>query len=95
MARKRVYSLFDRRVREFGNLLLGQNDEALKRELQFLTGGNSLLSKYPQDFDVMLLGEFELETGELSIAAPLLVCSLSDILGPGEAAQTTIFPEGD
>lgn len=71
----RIYSLLDLKVREYGALVLGSTDEAIKRAVRDgIPGSNSTISKYPGDFNLMYLGEFDDETGVIvPVAVPLLV----------------------
>jgi len=61
----RVYTLYDRKVREYGNLVLGQNDQAILRALRDGIRPDSTMGKYPEDFDLVCVGEFDPETGAL------------------------------
>lgn len=79
----RVYSLFDRKVMEYMSLVLGTTDEAVMRALaeSFGTPSASTVFKYPQDFDLMRLGDFDPETGVITPEMPpRLVVNVSDIL---------------
>lgn len=70
----RMYSLFDRKMKEFGAVVLGSNDEVTKRALR--EGAPQMrgtLKEYPEDFDLYFLGEFEPETGVIVPASPPLV----------------------
>lgn len=76
-----VFSLFDRKAGDYGGLVLSKNEEMAKRTLlEAMLKSESLLSKYPDDYDLMLLGEFDDETGELSGSFPRRVCSLREVL---------------
>lgn len=67
-----LYSLFDRKQREFGQIISGSNDEAVKRELRSAQkrseAGNMHL--YPEDFDLMYLGRYIVETGVIEPQVP-------------------------
>jgi len=79
-----VYSLFDRKVREFGPPAIARNDETLLRELgdRVRSSPNSMMAQHPEDFDVMRVGEFFLETGYLAGVSgpPVLVINLETLL---------------
>lgn len=61
----RVYSLFDRKVREYGGLVLSPNDETAERALQEGIPAQSTVGKYPEDYDLYYLGEFDASKGLL------------------------------
>lgn len=76
----RVYSLFDRKLREYGSLVLCQNDEAVKRAIHEGIPANSTVGKYPEDYDVMLLGDFDSATGVIEPLQIVLVENVREIL---------------
>lgn len=77
-----VYSLFDRKVKLFGQLVLERNDFALQRGLVDSLRGSpdTLLAKHPEDFDLYRVGDFNDETGELTSSTRLLVCCVADLV---------------
>lgn len=78
----KVYSILDRKVRTFGQLIVAANDDSMKRTaLDVLSGSGSLLEKYPGDFDLFVVGEFNDENGALLGTPPQLLCNLAEILG--------------
>lgn len=85
----RVYSLLDRKLREYGGLVQANNGDAVKRALvDGLKGSNSLVEKHPEDFDLMEVGEFDTDTGLLSgtsSGVPMLI----------ENVGALIFPPGE
>lgn len=79
----RVYSLLDRKLKEYGPLVLGNTDEAICRALmEGFEGVQNTITKYPRDFDLMFLGTFDAETGALSGDRALLVANVGDLLNP-------------
>lgn len=80
-----VYSLFDRKLKEFGPLVLSNNDASVKRAIcEGIPGSGSTVEKYPEDFGLMLLGTFDVDSGMLvPEAVPLLVDGLDVILSSG------------
>lgn len=82
----RVYSLLDRKLREYGNLVQANNSEAIKRALvDGLKGTGSLIEKHPEDFDLMEVGSFNVETGELiGIGIPQLIENVGSLIFPPE-----------
>lgn len=81
----KVYSLLDRKMRQFGQLLLAANDETLERMVRdVLVGSGSLMEKYPSDFDVFAVGAFDPDDGTLDGHSPVLVACIADVLGGAE-----------
>lgn len=84
----KIYSLFDRKLREYGQLVTMTNDDGVvraMREMGSQSKGQSTLEKYPEDFDLMCVGEFDPVTGILNIesAVPRLVANVGSILRNG------------
>lgn len=74
------YSLFDRKLREFGNILISNNDASVMRMLlDAMRGSRSLPDLHPEDFDLFVLGEFDVSTGVLVGSPPRLVANLQDL----------------
>lgn len=48
--------------------------------LQLAQDSNSLVSKYPGDFSLFHIGEFDDESGQLSASMPVFVCSAVGVL---------------
>lgn len=80
-----VYSLFDRKVKEYGALVLMNNDAAVCRALQEslreVKRGSSTIVKYPEDFDIMCVGEFDPESGMLIGEPVRFVTNVGEIIG--------------
>lgn len=77
----KVYTLFDRKVGEYGSPVIGATDEAVVRALKDGIPATSTEGKYPEDFDLMCLGTYDPITGELQGSKPRVVFRLSAILG--------------
>lgn len=78
----RIYSLYDRKVGEFQGLVVSPNDETVKRALKEGLPANSTEAKYPHDFDLKCLGEFDVTTGRIKPLADISVLgSIHDITG--------------
>lgn len=80
-----VYSLLDVKAREYGPLVLAANDEMLFRSLRDgVPGSGSVLEKYPEDFQVMYLGVFDQDTGQLvPESIPQLLRTVREVLEKG------------
>lgn len=80
----RVYSVFDKKLQEFGQLAVSKNDESMRRALyDGVKGSQSMIEKYPHDFDLYCVGEFNNVDGRLrGFENPsVLVCNVGDLLG--------------
>lgn len=60
-----IYALQDLRRREFGSLMQFMTEEEAVRGVYQALSQESMLSKYPRDFDLFRLGVFDLDTGTL------------------------------
>lgn len=77
----RMYSLFDRKRREFGPVFSAKNDEDMRRGLYELRGSGTLPDKYPEDYDVFYLGDYDQATGQLfACEIPSMVVNLEPVL---------------
>lgn len=79
----RVYSIYDRKVREYGSLLLAPNNDVMVRNvITGVRGSGSLMEKYPEDFQLEYLGDVDPNTGMLTAidGRPEIVGSLSTLL---------------
>lgn len=84
-----VYSLFDRKLREYGGLVLMPNDASCKRALHEGLSSNSTVGKYPEDYDLMLLGEFDPLSGVIKPGVIVLVDNVADILRRGNSKESS------
>jgi len=79
-----IYSVYDKKLQEFGQLAVSRNDEAMRRAvLDGVKGSNSMMEKYPGDFDLYRVGSFDQVQGRVvGLETPaVLVCNLADLLG--------------
>lgn len=78
---QRVYSLLDRKLREFGPLVLAKNDETIRRSVvDGIRGSKSVQEAHAGDFDLFCVGEFEEENGMLTHRPPVIVANVAEIL---------------
>lgn len=77
-----LFSLFDRKMREYGQIVQANNAEACKRALcDGVRGTKSLVEKHPDDFDLYRLGEFDTDTGVIkATGVPVLVCNVGELI---------------
>lgn len=83
----KVYSVYDKKLQEFGQLAVSKNDESMRRALyDGVKGSQSMIEKYPQDFDLYRVGEFDPQQGVLTgyTSPSILVCNVGDLLGGNE-----------
>lgn len=81
-----VYSLFDRKLRLYGQVFEERNDYSVQRMLADGVRGipESLMSKHPDDFDLYQVGVFDEESGLLNDQdtwIPRLVCCVAELVG--------------
>lgn len=75
-----VYTLFDRRMREFGALVTAQNEDTARRMVGDGLRQDSLVSRYPGDYDLYQLGVYDERTGLIERhASPVLVATVDEI----------------
>lgn len=77
-----IYSLFDRKLKTFGQLVLDRNDFAVQRGLldALTASADTLIAKHPEDFDLYHVGAFDEETGKVEGHDFKLVCCLRDLI---------------
>lgn len=81
----KVYTLFDRKVGEYGGLVTGANNETVIRALRDGLPPNSTEAKYPGDFEVCYLGEYDPATGLITGSKegrPVVLGTIKDLLAP-------------
>lgn len=79
---RKVYSIFDRKLLQFGALVVDVNDYSVQRSLldAVRSTPDSLMSKHPDDFDLYYLGEFEEGLGVLEIVPKKMVCNVAELV---------------
>lgn len=86
-----MYSVFDRKLQEYGNVVLARNDEHIRRNLiDGVKGSKSVMELHPEDFDLVCLGTFDELKGEVSHVhmdssgvawrSPRLIAGLRDMM---------------
>jgi hypothetical protein len=81
MPMQQLYSLLDRKIREFGPVLGERNEETLTRMLRdavVVEDAQTMLQKYPEDFDLYYLGEYDNELGMIHPTTPRLVYNVGE-----------------
>lgn len=86
-----VYSLWDRKLKEFGALATARNDDAVKRALlDGIRGSRSVVEQHPDDFDVVRLGAFDPEAGTITPEVPKVIANVSVLLVGAEAVAMNL-----
>lgn len=63
----RMYAVYDRKATVFARPFCSPNDAMAKRSFEAAKlDSNTELSKFPQDFGLYLLGEFDDDSGEIT-----------------------------
>lgn len=80
-----VYSLLDRKLKLYGQLVQERNDYSVQRTLVdgMRASPDSLIGKHPEDFDLYQVGTFNEESGlldENERGIPRLVCNLLELV---------------
>lgn len=78
-----VYALFDRKLRQYGQLMQERNDFGIQRGMADGIAGNreALISKHPGDFDLYQVAEFNDESGVLvPVVPPRLVSNMLELV---------------
>lgn len=83
-----LYSLFDRKARQFGPIVVERTEGSVRRSLEAgIPGSGSIMEKYPDDYDLYLVGSFDEDVGLVEGCAPRCVDNLSRILGGSPAVE--------
>lgn len=77
----KIFSLFDRKSREYGDLVLFPTTEfAMRVLLEMVPQAKGAIKSYPEDFDVYWLGEFNPLTGEILVEKiPAMVFNVGEL----------------
>lgn len=79
----RVYSLHDVKSRTYGALMIIDTEEAAMRAVAHASSGaqSGMLHSHPQDFNLMFVGLFDIDTGKLiGSDVPILVANVASLL---------------
>lgn len=89
-----LFAIFDRKLKEYGHAI--QAERNASAFLRGITDGikrseGSLLHSHPEDFDIMCMGEFNKETGEIKLyPSPRLIENLAVSLRAAEPPRLKI-----
>lgn len=80
---KYLYSVYDRKAAFYLTPFVARtNSEAVRMIAQSMTGESSLIQKYPQDYELWAIGNFEENSGTIDEEDhhPQMICSCTTIM---------------
>lgn len=82
-----IFSVYDGKSKAFARPFFSFNVSTATRELQAsVREGGSLLSKFPDDFQLWHIGTFNDEVGSVDpLVPPVCVCNVSSLRGSDES----------
>lgn len=73
----KMFSIFDAKAGSFAQPFFAFNEAVAQRNVAIaVRDGTSLLAKFPADYQLYLVGEFDDGTGEVTPMRPVVVCNL-------------------
>lgn len=81
----KLYALKDVKSGQFGPVMLAHNDAHMTRSMvEVFKGSRETVAKFPQDFELYEVGEYNLDTGHI-VSSPRFVCSAALALDESSA----------
>lgn len=81
MAKLIMVSLYDKKAQTYGNINTYQNSMVALRDLSTaVQNENVMLSKYPEDFELKIIGEFDNHTGIITMIEPQTIGKATDYI---------------
>lgn len=82
MAELSVFSIRDVKADTFGGILCSPSKAAFRRSLTDMLQqiSNEMMCKFPSDFDVYYLGEFDMEKGVIHTVEPEMLYCLDSLV---------------
>lgn len=75
----KIYSIKDNKGDFNSQLLTFPNDGQAKRAVPYIVQNNELMKRYPQDFTLYAVGEFDFESGHIKpYETVMFCCNLSE-----------------
>lgn len=68
-----LYSLFDKKLGEIGAIVQAKNLEMIGRALRSLMLSDNEVAKFPEDYDLVLLGTVDVESGVITPVVPIVI----------------------
>lgn len=85
---KTVYTVYDKKVASYGNLILASHVGEVSRSIERALGDSeSALSKWPGEFQVVTLGTYNQATGEILSAPVEVVLEVAALVRPSAFKQ--------
>lgn len=79
-----LYSLLDKKAGMYGQVMAQLNDAMMARMLREVMAPDSTPARFPEDFDLYGLGEYDELTGRIAAEAqPRFVANMSTVLQNG------------
>ena len=77
-----LYSIKDIKMNQFGNIITDINDATITRSISqaLKESGNLPIQKYPADHDLYHVGDFDTDTGKITIIDPVFKLNLSCLM---------------
>lgn len=86
MSNRLMVSMFDRKARGYGAVMVFANAEVARRAvLSIVRGDTGDIHLFPGDFDLMSIGSFDDDTGVVTPELPSLLFNCGDLLSAQEA----------
>lgn len=86
-----LYSIFDTKSREFSPPQIHHNDDVASRTVLGALTGDSMLSRFPQDYELHHVGTFDSEKGIFNSASPRFIVAISTLHQLLQADNTVPF----
>ena len=90
---KKLYTVYDRKSKAFFSPFTSENDDTAKRMLaSSVNSSGTMISQYPEDYDLFMIGSFSETTGCVTGVTPAeFVCRLDSlrVSAPVVSAEVT------
>ena len=77
----KIYSVFDKQLSVYGNVISSPNDITLRRDLEVSAKHLKDIARHPDFFSLHCVGEFDQSTGVIEPIVPRVVCEMSIFYG--------------
>lgn len=93
---QKLYAIYDKKMTNYGPPMPAHNDgHAIRLMTDFMSQPNSVFVRYPADFEIWKLGEYNNLTGEITTTGKGLLCNAIDLFSPQiiEDAKNALFTQ--
>lgn len=88
---KNLYSVYDKKTDSYSPPMESNNDEEMMRTIASDMGNeNSLLHKFPTDFELHIVGSWDNTRGKVVLRDKKLICTLIELHPSNQMTQTDI-----